>query len=70
MIVLPPYRSDTFLSRGATVKKLPGGKFQEVARLQGRESFTHQTASAAVPKNAAGFNFWYNISEIVNSNVF
>jgi hypothetical protein len=43
---------------------------QEVARLQGRESFTHQAAGAAVPKIAAGFNFWYNISEIVNSNVF
>jgi hypothetical protein len=42
---------------------------QEASRLQGRGSFTHQAASAAVLKNAVGFYFWYNITEIVNSNV-
>jgi hypothetical protein len=48
---------------------LPGGQFQAAARLQGRDSFTQQAASVAVLKIPEGIYFWYNISEIVNSNV-
>jgi hypothetical protein len=69
VIDLPPDRSDYFLPRGATVKKLPGGQFQGAARLQGRERFTHQAVSAAVLNIPEGIYFWYNVSEIVNSNV-